>query len=169
MTTDELAAKGVPERFSPDDMAGQLLEAEHLARYRWAASIASGKKVLDAGCGTAYGSAMLGRAGATSVVGVDIAESVLQSVRGDMPDNVELTVGDLSKLELEDDTFDLVVCFEVIEHFEDPQTVLDNLARRPTGCCSSPRRTEACTPKATPTTSTNSNPTSWRPTCADGW
>jgi O-antigen biosynthesis protein len=124
MTTEE-----VPERFSPDEMAGQLLEAEHLARYRWAATIAPGKRVLDAGCGTAYGSAMLARAGAESVVGVDIAESVIQSVRAEMPENVELTVGDLSNLDLEKKEFDLVVCFEVIEHFHDPQPVLDNLAR----------------------------------------
>lgn len=129
MTTEEQPAGGIPERFSPEDMAGQLLEAEHIARYRWASTIASGKKVLDAGCGTAYGSAMLARAGAESVVGVDIAEGVLQSVRGDMPENVELIVDDLSNLVLEDDRFDLVICFEVIEHFRDPQPVLDNLAR----------------------------------------
>jgi 2-polyprenyl-3-methyl-5-hydroxy-6-metoxy-1,4-benzoquinol methylase len=129
MTTEVDQPEGIPERFSPEDMAGQLLEAEHIARYRMASTIAAGKKVLDAGCGTAYGSAMLGRAGAESVVGVDIAESVLQSVRGDMPENVELIVDDLSNLALEDDRFDLVVCFEVIEHFHDPQPVLDNLVR----------------------------------------
>jgi SAM-dependent methyltransferase len=129
MTTDELSAEGVPERFSPDEMSGQLLEAEHLARYRWASTIAAGKKVLDAGCGTAYGSAILGAAGAKSVIGVDIAESVLESVRGQMPENVELATADLSNLEFGDDEFDLIVCFEVIEHFHDPQPVLDNLAR----------------------------------------
>jgi 2-polyprenyl-3-methyl-5-hydroxy-6-metoxy-1,4-benzoquinol methylase len=128
MTTDELPAEGVPERFSPEDMAGQLLEAEHLARYRWASTIAAGKTVLDAGCGTAYGSAILARAGAKRVIGVDIAESVLESARGGMPENVELATGDLSKLDLAGRRFDLIVCFEVIEHFRDPQSVLDNLA-----------------------------------------
>jgi 2-polyprenyl-3-methyl-5-hydroxy-6-metoxy-1,4-benzoquinol methylase len=129
MTTENPAAEVIPERFSPEDMSGQLLEAEHLARYRWASTLARGKRVLDAGCGTAYGSAMLGRGGAESVIGVDIAESVLQSVRPEMPENVELIVGDLSDLDLEDGRFDLIVCFEVIEHFHDPQPVLDNLAR----------------------------------------
>jgi SAM-dependent methyltransferase len=120
---------GVPERFAPKEMRGQLIEAEHVVRYRWAAAAAAGKRVLDAGCGTAYGTAMLADAGATEVVGVDLAESVLESVRAEMPDSVNLRSGDLRALELDDDSFDLVVCFEVIEHFEEPLTVLDQLAR----------------------------------------
>jgi 2-polyprenyl-3-methyl-5-hydroxy-6-metoxy-1,4-benzoquinol methylase len=120
---------GVPERFAPDEMRGQLIEAEHLARYRWAATVAAGKRVLDAGCGTAYGTAMLAEGGATAVVGVDLAESVLDSVRDQMPETVELRVADLTALDLPDDSFDLVVCFEVVEHFEDPFTILDQLTR----------------------------------------
>lgn len=120
---------GVPERFAPKEMRGQLIEAEHLVRYRWAAGLAAGKRVLDAGCGTAYGTAMLAAAGATEVVGVDLAEAVLESVRPEMPENATLRSGDLTALELEDDGFDLVVCFEVIEHFEQPLPVLDQLVR----------------------------------------
>jgi len=120
---------GVPERFAPKEMRGQLIEAEHLVRYRWAANAAAGKRVLDAGCGTAYGTAILADAGASEVIGVDLAESVLESVRAEMPDSVSLRSGDLRSLELGDDSFDLVVCFEVIEHFEQPLVVLDQLAR----------------------------------------
>lgn len=121
--------ESVPERFSPREMQGQLIAAEHLSRYRWAASIAGGKRVLDAGCGTAYGTAILAAAGAREVVGVDIAEGVLESVRPQMPESVELQVGNLTALDLEDDGFDLVVCFEVIEHFEEPLVVIDELVR----------------------------------------
>lgn len=130
MAVDQSGTRdGVPERFAPKEMHGQLLEAEHLARYRWAATLATGKRVLDAGCGTAYGTALLAAAGATEVVGVDLAEGVLDSVRAEMPESVELRVADLTDLEIEDASFDLVVCFEVIEHFEEPQAVLDQLAR----------------------------------------
>jgi len=120
---------GVPERFAPEEMRGQLLEAEHLSRYLWSAGLAKGKRVLDAGCGTAYGTALLAEAGATSVLGVDLASSVLDSVRDGMPETVELRVADLTNLELPEDSFDLVVCFEVIEHFKEPLVVLDHLAR----------------------------------------
>lgn len=121
--------EGVPERFSPEELQGELLEAEHIVRYRWAASVAAGRRILDAGCGVAYGTAMLARAGASEVVGVDIAESVLDSARPAMPDNVRLEAGDLNGLPFPDGSFDLVVCFEVIEHFADPFGVLDELAR----------------------------------------
>jgi SAM-dependent methyltransferase len=50
--TDVAAA---PERFAPATMREELLAAEHLARYEWAAALAGGWRVLDAGCGTGYG------------------------------------------------------------------------------------------------------------------
>jgi len=120
---------GVSERFAPDEDAGRLIEAEHVARYRWATQLAPGRAVLDAACGTAYGARMMAAAGAREVVGIDIAEPVLSAVRPQMPDNVRLDAGDLRELPYSDDRFDLVVCFEAIEHFEDPFTVLDELVR----------------------------------------
>lgn len=119
----------VPERFVPAAMRGQLVEAEHLVRYFWAAQLARGRRVLDAGCGTAYGTRMLAEAGAASVVGVDRAASVLDEVRAQCPANVELVDGDLRALPLDDRSFDLVVCFEVIEHLEDPDAALRELER----------------------------------------
>ena len=85
--------------------------------------------MLDAGCGTGYGAAILAEAGAASVTGVDIAESVLDSVASSMPEEVRLMAGDLRTLDLPDDGFGLVVCFEVIEDVQDPEAVLDELVR----------------------------------------
>jgi protein-L-isoaspartate O-methyltransferase len=119
----------VPERFVPDEMRGELIEAEHLARYEWAASIAAGRRALDAGCGTAYGTAMLAAASAHSATGVDIAGGVLEAVRADVPDAVRLDVGDVRDLPYEDASFDLVVCFEVIEHVAEQDAALGELAR----------------------------------------
>ena len=120
---------GISERFAPAEDAGRLIEAEHVARYRWAAQAAPGRSVLDAGCGTAYGTRILSEAGASDVVGIDIAEAVLDAVRPDMPTGVRLDAGDIRELPFGDDRFDLVVCFEVIEHVEDPFSVLDELVR----------------------------------------
>ncbi|HEY4426829.1 MAG TPA: class I SAM-dependent methyltransferase [Solirubrobacteraceae bacterium] len=127
--TTAAAESQVPERFDPATMQGELLEAEHLARYRWAAGLAPGRRVLDAGCGTAYGSAMLADAGALEVTGIDLDLDVLDSVRPAMPSGVTLEQGDLTALQYPDDRFDLVVCFEVIEHVEDPAAALDELCR----------------------------------------
>lgn len=120
---------GSSERFVPDQDRGRLIEVEHVSRYRWAAQLAPGRTVLDAGCGAAYGSRLLAEAGAAEVVGVDIVETVLEAVAPSMPDEVRLRAGDLRALDLDDGSFDLVVCFEVIEHFEDPFPVLDELVR----------------------------------------
>ena len=120
---------GISERFAPNEDPGRLIEVEHLARYEWAARAAAGRTVLDAGCGTAYGTRLLAEAGACEVTGVDIAGPVLEIVAPTMPDNVTLREGDLRALRDEDDTYELVVCFEVIEHFEDPLSVLDELVR----------------------------------------
>ena len=91
---------GVAERFVPDRDRGRLIEAEHVSRYRWAAQIAAGRTVLDAGCGTAYGCALLAEAGAREVVGVDRAADVLAAVAGDLPETVTLQTGDLNALDV---------------------------------------------------------------------
>ncbi len=120
----------VPERFDPETMRGETIEAEHLARYRWASQLVPGRtRVLDAGCGMAYGTALLAASGAAETVGVDLAEEVLDGVRQDMPAGVVLLAGDVRRLAFDDGIFDLVVCFEVIEHVSEPGQVLDELRR----------------------------------------
>ncbi len=119
----------VPERYVPGVMKGELAEAEHLCRYLWASACAQGRRVLDAGCGMAYGSAILARAGASEVIGVDIAPTIIEAAGPEMPANVSLEVADLRSLSFPDGRFDLVVCFEVIEHVADPELILDELAR----------------------------------------
>jgi SAM-dependent methyltransferase len=110
-------------------MRGDLIETEHLARYKWATTMLSGGRILDAGCGVAYGTCILARSEATEVIGVDIAEAVLDAVRPDMPENVRLEVGDVRDLRYDDGSFDAVVCFECLEHLVDPSPALDELAR----------------------------------------
>ena len=65
------------ERFLPEVMSDQLIEAEHHARYRFAGAVVSGRRVLDAGCGVGWGSQVLLDYGAGSVDGVDIDESAI--------------------------------------------------------------------------------------------
>jgi SAM-dependent methyltransferase len=130
MTADLAGFKhGIAERFVPDLMQGTLIEAEHLARYRWAAQLAAGRRVLDAGCGTGYGCALLAEAGAEDVVGVDIAAGVLDSVCRGMPEAVRLDDADLGDLPYADGEFDLIVCFDVLEHLDDPGPALDQIVR----------------------------------------
>lgn len=119
----------MPERFVPDEMRGELVEAEHLARYAWASAFCSGRRVLDAGCGVGYGAEMINEAGATEVVAIDISEPAIDLARSTVTPGVTCEVGDVRSLSYDDDSFDVVVCFEVIEHLEEQDRVLDELAR----------------------------------------
>jgi SAM-dependent methyltransferase len=119
----------VPERFDPGTMHGEVIESEHLARYHWAAQFVSGRRVLDAGCGVGYGSALLARAGASEVVGVDVAGDIVSAAAEEMPAGVTLEVGDVTDLDHEEGRFDLVVCFEVIEHLQNPARAVEEFRR----------------------------------------
>jgi SAM-dependent methyltransferase len=72
---------------------------------------------------------MLAAAGATSVVGLDRAGSVLQEARSRAGDAVELVEGDIEDLPFADGSFDLVVCLETLEHVEHPDAAVAELAR----------------------------------------
>jgi ubiquinone/menaquinone biosynthesis C-methylase UbiE len=115
------------ERLVPDLQRDELIYAEHVARYRLAAQLASGRRVLDAGCGEGYGTALLASSGAASVVGVDVDEPTIEHARGRY--GHEFRVADVAELPFEDDSFDLVACFETIEHVADAPRAVAELRR----------------------------------------
>ncbi len=117
-----------PERFVFGEMHG-LIEAEHLARYRWASARVATRRVLDAGCGVGYGSELLSAAGAAQVTGVDISATAVEQSRKRGTENVSFHVADIAELPFADGSFDVVVCFETIEHVPDQDLVLDELRR----------------------------------------
>lgn len=120
---------GHAERFVPDLMEGMLIDAEHRGRYWWVAALVADKKVLDAACGTGYGANILALAGANEVVGIDRAAHVIEAARQQKQPDVTFEVADLLELPFPAEAFDVVVCFEAIEHVEAPDTALDEIAR----------------------------------------
>jgi O-antigen biosynthesis protein len=115
------------ERLIPEEHAGEVVVAEHLARYRLAARLAPGCRVLDAACGDGYGTAMLAAAGAVAALGVDLSEETVARARE--KHGIEAAAGDVTALPFDDGAFDLVVSFETIEHVADPLRALSELAR----------------------------------------
>lgn len=118
----------IPERIVPDDEEPGIV-ALHLKRYEFARPLCAGKVVLDAGCGTGYGTAYLGES-AQRVVGVDVSDDALAYARKRYATaNVEFAHADLQRLPFPDASFDAVVSFEAIEHLEDPGAFVAHAAR----------------------------------------
>jgi 2-polyprenyl-3-methyl-5-hydroxy-6-metoxy-1,4-benzoquinol methylase len=115
------------ERLVPHLQRGELIYAEHLARYLLASNLAAGKRVLDAGCGEGYGAALLAAAGAASVVGVDVGEPTIEHARERY--GGEFRVADVAELPFDAGSFDLVVCFETIEHVANASEAVSELRR----------------------------------------
>lgn len=124
MPSAPLEATG--ERLVPDRQQGELVHAEHVARYRFAAQLAGGRRVLDAASGEGYGTAILA-AGAQSVVGIEIDPTVVKHARAAY--GLSFVAGDVAELPFEDGAFDLVVSFETIEHVTDAARVLAEFRR----------------------------------------
>lgn len=105
--------------------------SQHRARYARASErIPSGTRVLDAGSGTGYGAALLAAAG-RDVVGVDASRTAVDFACAEYGSQATFELADVLALPFEENTFDAVTCFEVIEHVQasDQQRVVSELAR----------------------------------------
>ncbi len=103
---------------------------DHIARYEFASKFVLNKKVLDIACGTGYGSEYLKLKGAREVIGVDNSEDALLYARKHYTgDNLMFINGDVTKLDFDNDTFDMVVSFETIEHLKSYVCFLSEIYR----------------------------------------
>ena len=92
---------------------------EHLHRYQFAREqVREHDVVLDAACGTGYGSGILAEK-AGKVYGIDISEDAVQyASERYSAENISFQTMSVEKLEFPDNFFDVVVSFETIEHVE---------------------------------------------------
>ncbi len=116
------------ERFVPG--ARGEIWMEHWHRYHFAASLAAGKRVVDAACGEGYGSALLARA-AASVTGADISAAAIAHARDAYAgmSHLAFVEAPCTKLPLPDASADLFVSFETVEHIAEQEDFLDEVAR----------------------------------------
>src|SRR5262245_6185467 len=117
------------ERFLPW-AGGSTIAYEHLHRYAFAATLVQGKHVLDLASGEGYGSRMLAET-AASVVGVDVDDNVVQHAAARYSAaNIRFLTGSITAVPVsESHSFDVIVCFEAIEHIEDQHALLTEVRR----------------------------------------
>lgn len=119
--------------FGSDERYVAIEAAVHMARYSMARPVAAGKRVLDIACGEGYGAyALATKWNAAYVTALDIAPDAIASAKRNFSaDNINFDVAsayDLSKI-FPQNSFDLIVSFETIEHLEDPERFLNELLK----------------------------------------
>ena len=115
------------ERFTPE--CQREIWYEHMHRYALLKPLVAGRKVLDAACGEGYGSDMLAQ-WADHVTGVDIdAQSVAHARARYTKENLQFVESNVLKLPFEDNSFEVVVSFETLEHLAEHQELLEEFKR----------------------------------------
>ena len=148
----EHQAKPTSERVTVEayqsTLGDYLIYLFHVATYEFARSYVKGRRVLDFGCGTGYGTHALASA-ATAIEGIDISTDAIAHARGHFEaENLTFRVVepvDVKPLPFDDGSFDTVVSFQVIEHISGVDSYLDEIRRvlAPGGVlvCATPDRT----------------------------
>ncbi|GAO34882.1 hypothetical protein SCT_0262 [Sulfuricella sp. T08] len=131
MQNEKFFAPPSDERVMPPETEGDNRNfIEHLARYDFARGfLKKGMNILDAACGSGYGSHLLAKYGC-NVIGGDISqEAVSYANKRFTHENLTYTKVNCIRPEYPDGHFDAYVSFETIEHFFEQDEYLTNARR----------------------------------------
>lgn len=118
------------ERMIPDNNKNDNIYFEHMSRYIFANQFVKEKIVLDIACGVGYGSSHLLSKGAKKVIGVDISQEAIDYAKKQYQnEKIEFLQGDATNIPLENDTIDVIVSFETIEHLKNQEKFLREVKR----------------------------------------
>src|SRR5271166_2790393 len=127
ITPPKIALEYTGERYT-SDAVGEIKQ-EHYHRYLFALQFCHGKAVLDIASGEGYGSALLGTV-ASQVVGIDVATDAIHHASANYSrETVSFTVGSCAAIPLSDNSVDVVVSFETLEHIADQYKFLKEIKR----------------------------------------
>lgn len=92
-------------------------------------SVLNPENILDAGCGEGFVLGYLKKQGLTpDLTGVDVSETALSAGLSIFP-GLKLMKGSLYELPFADESFDIVLCLEVLEHLAAPEKAIEEIFR----------------------------------------
>jgi len=116
------------KHLNPNPVQRYLVRRFH-RRVEFLLKVAGAKRVLDAGCGEGFVISDLPRENdGLAIIGVDYSLEAIKMARQMVPGAL-FNVGDLREMPYGDDSFELVMCLEVLEHLPDPHKGLRELRR----------------------------------------
>jgi GT2 family glycosyltransferase/SAM-dependent methyltransferase len=121
------------ERYLPfidPSISGAEIHYEHLHRYAFSSQFIKWKKVLDLACGEGYGSFLLSKT-ARCVMGIDInPETIQHALNKYSKNNLEFKEGSILNVPVSGSKiFDVIVCFEAIEHVKEHVILMSEITR----------------------------------------
>ena len=106
--------RNVTETVGTECSQEQLARA--VSRYGWVREFCAGKDVLEVACGTGQGLKML-QTVAKSLQACDISEEMVTEVKANHPSLTGVHVSNETNLPMQNQSLDIVICFEAIYYF----------------------------------------------------
>ena len=117
------------EVISPDHENITPLFMRHMAVYRFFLGYARGKRTLEVGFGEGYGSYYLSEE-AGELTGVDVSHTLVEHASAKYSrKNLYFIKGDATNIPFPDDTFEVVVSSQVLEHVKDYMRCIREIRR----------------------------------------
>lgn len=115
------------ERVVPGTISWEMFGYDHLQRYRNFLNDLKNKTILDAACGSGYGSFEMSSV-AKYVVGIDISDEAISFARKHyLKSNLEFRLLSCERIGELSNKFDVVVSFETIEHLPNPAIFIEKI------------------------------------------
>lgn len=125
---DDFARKhDIDDYYARSNFLIRFVEQARLRCIRRMIRARHGDVVLEVGCGGGHVLRMFPEANLT---GLDVSGCMLEKARKNLAGyRVQLLKGEMHELALNDQTYDKVICTEVLEHVENPDAILSQIRR----------------------------------------